>query len=410
MMTDRTSQKRPIRVIRIIDRLNIGGPSKHVVWLAAALNHGDFETTLVTGKVPSDEGDMRYFADAAGVTPVVIPQLSRTVTFSDFLVIFKLVRLFIEVCPHIIHTHKAKAGATGRIAAWIYRWMTPSCIWLQPRSCHVVHTFHGHIFHGYFSASRTRLALMLERMLSYFATDKIIALSWRQYDELVSRYRIGLPSQFRVIPLGLDLKEVPGGGLRREFGIQSEIPLIGFVGRLCEIKNLPMLLDAVHRLINSGIIAKLVIIGDGPLSRKLRAQVEQLGLSKSVFFTGFRKDTASLYSELDVVVLSSLNEGTPLTLLEAMAAGRAIASTEVGGVADLMGEFHMASERFTIWDHGVTVRSGDSEGLAQGLLYLITGTEERQAMGERGRTFVEQNYLVTRLVKDLVALYLELIS
>ena len=247
-------------------------------------------------------------------------------------------------------------------------------------------------------------------MLSYFATDKIIALSGRQYDELVSRYRIGLPSQFRVIPLGLDITECAGGGLRREFGIQSDIPLIGFVGRLCEVKNLPMLLDAAHRIISNGVTVKFLLIGDGLLSRQLRAQVEQLGLSKSVFFTGFRKDTASLYSELDVVVLSSLNEGTPLTLLEAMAAGRAIASTEVGGVADLMGEFHMASERFTIWDHGVTVRSGDSEGLAQGLLYLINGTRERQIMGKRGRIFVQENYLVSRLVKDLKALYVELVS
>ncbi len=409
-MTNRISQKRPIRVIRIIDRLNIGGPSKHVVWLTAALNHDDFETILVTGQVTPDEGDMRYFADAAGVTPVVIPQLSRTVTFSDFLVIFQLVRLFIQLRPHIIHTHKAKAGATGRIAAWIYRWMTPSCIWLQPRSCHVVHTFHGHIFHAYFSAARTRFVLMLERILSYVATDKIIALSWRQYDELVFRYRIGLPSQFRVIPLGLDLKEVPGGGLRGEFGIQSEVPLIGFVGRLCEIKNLGMLIEAVHRLINSGVHAKFILIGDGPLGRKLKAQVEQLGLAEYVFFTGFRKNTASLYMDLDVVVLSSLNEGTPLTLIEAMAASRAVASTEVGGVLDLMGQRHLASEHFTIWDHGVTVRSGDSEGLAQGLMYLINGKGERQAMGERGRIFVQENYSVSRLVKDLETLYLELKS
>lgn len=409
-MSDRIPPKSPIRIIRIIDRLNVGGPSKHVVWLTAALNHGNFETTLVTGKAQPDEGDMQYFADASGVKPVVIPQLSRAVTFSDVLVICKLFRLFLDVRPHIIHTHKAKAGATGRIAAWIYRWMTPSCLWLQPRSCHVVHTFHGHIFHAYFSASRTRVVLLLERMLSYCVTDKIIALSRRQYDDLVSRYRIGSPSQFRVIPLGLELHKVFGGGLRREFGIPAEIPLVGFVGRLCEIKNLPMLLDAVSRLLDRGVIAKFVLIGDGPLGRQLRTQVEQLGLSGSVFFTGFRKDTASLYLDLDIVVLSSLNEGTPLTLIEAMAAGRAVASTEVGGVADLMGQRHPGFDRFTIWDHGVTVRSGDSEGLAQGLSYLVNARGERQAMGERGRTFVQDNYSVSRLVRDLGALYVELRS
>jgi glycosyltransferase involved in cell wall biosynthesis len=353
---------------------------------------------------------MRYFADAAGVTPVVIPQLSRTVTFSDFVVIIKLVRLFLKIRPHIIHTHKAKAGATGRIAAWIYRWMTLSSTWLNPRACHVVHTFHGHIFHAYFSASKTRLALMLERMLSYFATDKIIVLSRRQNDELVLLYRVGTPSQFQIIPLGIDLKEVPGGGLRAEFGVPAEIPLIGFVGRLCEIKNLSMLLDAVHHLHSRGVIAKFVLIGDGPLGSALRIQVERLSLSGSVFFTGFRKDTASLYIDLDIVVLSSLNEGTPLTLIEAMAAGRAIASTEVGGVLDLMGQRHSVSERFTIWDHGVTARSGDSEGLAQGLVYLINGIKERQVMGQRGRAFVQQHHSVNRLVTDLMRLYVELVS
>jgi glycosyltransferase involved in cell wall biosynthesis len=410
-MTDRIAQERPIRVVRIIDRLNIGGPAKHVVWLTAALNQGDFQTTLVTGRVSPDEGDMRYFADAAGVTPVMIPEFGRAVTFHDFVVIFKLVRLFMKLRPHIIHTHKAKAGATGRIAAWIYRWMTPSCVWLHPRTCHVVHTFHGHIFHAYFSPPSTRLAIMLERMLAYFATNKIIALSRQQYEELVSQYRIGVPSQFRIVPLGLDVKEeVSEGGLRAELGIHSEMPLIGFVGRLCEIKNLTIFLDAAHRLLSRGVVVKFVLIGDGPSGSKLKTRVERLGLSGSVFFTGFRKDTASLYRDLDVVVLSSLNEGTPLTLIEAMAAGRAIASTEVGGVSDLMGQRHSGSEWFTIWDHGVTARSGDSEGLAQGLLYLINGSEERQAMGERGRAYVQENHLFSRLVRDIVNLYLELVS
>ena len=138
--------------------------------------------------------------------------------------------------------------------------------------------------------------------------------------------------------------------------------------------------------------------------------MEQRGLSESIFFTGFRKDTAALYVDLDVVALSSLNEGTPLTLIEAMAAARTVASTEVGGVLDLMGECHSSSGAFKIWDHGVTVRSGDSEGLAQGLVYLINNPRERQAMGERGRIFMQDNYRVSRLVRDLAGLYSELIA
>lgn len=405
-------EKRPIRVIRIIDRLNIGGPAKHVVWLTARLNDGDFQTTLVTGTVSSDEGDMHYFADAADVRPLVIPELSRKISLLDVFVVFKLVRLFFRLRPDIVHTHKAKAGATGRIAVLIYRCATLSCLWGRPRRCRVVHTFHGHIFHGYYSAAKSRMFLAIEQMLSKLATDRLITLSTLQYEELVSRYRVGLPSSFRVIPLGLDLEEIAieTAGFRKDYGIASEVPLIGFVGRFCEVKNLSMLLDVARCFRDQGVTAKFILIGDGHLRPSLMSRAEELGLAETVLFTGFRKGALSLYAELDVVVLTSVNEGTPLSLIEAMASGRPVASTEVGGVPDLMGRRCVVTKQFTIWDHGITVRSGDTSGLVEGLRYLLDNVSERQKMGERGKAFVHEKFVVGRLIEDVSALYRELNS
>src|SRR5262249_25619529 len=146
----RRSSASQLRVARIIDRLNIGGPSKHVVWLTAGLRAVGFETELITGTLATGEGDMSYFAKAAGVRPLVIDRMSREVGFCNILVIAKLLWQFLKLKPDIIHTHKAKAGAVGRVAGMIYKWATPSILRLRPRQCRIVHTYHGHIFHGYY--------------------------------------------------------------------------------------------------------------------------------------------------------------------------------------------------------------------------------------------------------------------
>ena len=427
-----------IRVVRIIDRLNVGGPAKHVVWLTAALNHGEFDSTLVTGTVPLGEGDMGYFAEETGVHPVVIRELSRELSIRDVLVIGKLFRVFLTLRPHIIHTHKAKAGATGRVAAWLYKWLTPSSLWLRPRRCHVVHTYHGHIFRGYYGPAKTRLFLAIERVLARFATDRIITVSDRQRREIAESYRVGRPEQYRVVPLGLDLSQIgeksakgeTGGtgererqesdfsrvsrfsrmsrSLREEFGIPSEVPLVGFVGRLCEVKNLPLFLEAARRLTIGGVRAMFMLIGDGHLRDTLETRARELELARTVLFTGFRRDALSLYQDLDVVALTSVNEGTPLTLIEGMAAGCAVASTEVGGVADLMGARQADLDGFTVWDHGITAPSGEAETFARGLRYLLEHPALRQAMGSRGRVFVHSRLSKERLARDMESLYREL--
>src|SRR5262249_54485750 len=209
------------------------------------------DTVHITGTIPPGEGYMDYFARAAGVRPLVIEELSRKITPRDAVVVVKLFWQLLRLRPDIVHTHKAKAGAVGRIAAMIYKWATPSMLRLRPRPCRIVHTYHGHIFHDYYGRVRTRLFVEIERALARACTDRVIVLSEGQSREISSKYRIGRPEQFLVIPLGFDLEEIQGAGacLREELGISEDQAVIGTVGRLCEIKNHEMFLNAAARML-----------------------------------------------------------------------------------------------------------------------------------------------------------------
>jgi glycosyltransferase involved in cell wall biosynthesis len=403
--------KQRIRVVRIIDRLNVGGPAKHVAWLSAGLNPELFETTLITGVAPPGESDMSYFAHAAGVEPLVIPEMSRELSLRDVVVVFKLLREFFRLKPQIIHTHKAKAGAAGRVAAMLYKWLTPSALRLRPRKCHVVHTYHGHIFHSYYGRAKTRLFLAIERALARFSTDRIVTISRQQRDEINLAFKVGRGAQFVVIPLGLDFAEAEDGEpgrFRQELELPLDRHLIGIVGRLCEVKNHEMLLDVAARLKRAGASAHFAIVGDGHLRPALEARVETLGLNDCVTFTGFREDALSLYADLDIAVLTSLNEGTPLTLIEAMSRGCPVAATEVGGVVDLMGAKRQSVNGFTVWDHGVTAPSRDFVAFSRGLQFLIDRPQLRQEMGDRGQHFVQTRLSKDRLIGDIERLYREL--
>lgn len=397
-----------ITVVRIIDRLNIGGPSKHVTWLTAGLDSTRFETTLITGTVPDGEGDMSYFAQQAGLEPIVISEMSREIGPRDIVVIAKIVRELWRVKPQIIHTHKAKAGAVGRSAALIYKW-------LHPGKCRVVHTYHGHIFHSYYSATKTKLFVIIERTLARVATDRIITISEQQRREIGEEFGVGNAAQHRVIPLGIDFNESPrgDGSLREEFGLPEDALLIGIVGRLCEVKNHEMFLEAAAQCLKeagSTSRAWFVIIGDGHLRGGLEARAKELGILDRVVFTGFRRDANALYEELDVVALTSLNEGTPLTVIEGMSRGRAVVATEVGGVVDLLGKRVGQEEALTIWEHGITVSSRDAAGFAEGMQYLIDRPELRREMGERGRAFVHERLSKERLIREIEGLYTELVG
>ncbi|MGH9754007.1 MAG: glycosyltransferase, partial [Blastocatellia bacterium] len=399
-----------ICVVRIIDRLNIGGPAKHVTWLTAGLDPERVETTLITGVVPESEGDMGYFARAAGVEPLVIEEMSRELNLGDVLVLFKILRALFRLKPHIVHTHKAKAGAVGRVAATIYKWLTPSALWLRPRKVGVVHTYHGHIFHSYYGAAKTRLFIAIERALARFCTDRIVAISERQRDEICRKFKVGRFEQFTVIPLGIDFDEIGSrrGRLRREIEVGAGDVLVGAVGRLCEVKNHAMLIESAAKMKIAG--TAFVIVGDGHLRAELETRAAAAGLDGRVTFTGFRDDAASLYADFDIAALTSLNEGTPLTLIEAMACGCALVSTEVGGVADLMGRRWETLDGFTVWDHGVTAPSRDVEAFTNGLRYLIEHPSLRREMGARGRAFALSMLSKERLIGDIEDLYCSLMA
>ena len=399
-----------IRVVRIIDRLNVGGPAKHVTWLTAGLDPGRFESALITGVVPESEGDMGYFARAAGVEPIIIDEMSRELSLGDVVALFKILRALFRLKPHIVHTHKAKAGAVGRVATLIYKWLTPSALWLRPRKVSVVHTYHGHIFHSYYGAAKTRIFIAIERALARFGSDRIVAISEAQRDEICRKFKVGSFEQFLVIPLGIDFDEIRGraGRLREETGVGPEGALIGVVGRLCEVKNHAMLIESAAKLRAENVNAHLAVVGDGHLRAELEAQARAAGVAGSVTFTGFRDDAASLYADSDIAALTSLNEGTPLTLIEAMGCGCAVAATEVGGVVDLMGGRRETLDGFTVWDHGVTAPSRDVAAFANGLRFLIERPRLRREMGERGRDFVSSRLSKERLIGDIDDLYSDL--
>ena len=403
-----------MKIVRIIARLNVGGPARHVVWLTEALRDDEFSSTLVAGSVPPGEDDMSYFAEQAGVTPVYLREMSRELSISDLISIWKLYRIITVEKPDVIHTHTAKAGTVGRIAAFAYRWLTLKTLIGKPRPLKVVHTFHGHIFHSYYGRLKTKIFLMIERSLARFATDKIIVLSTEQLDEINSTFKVGHRSQFRIVPLGVDTDPLLPSAkdrddIRNEIGAAVDDVVIGFVGRLTEIKNLTLLLEAATRFRGDDKV-RFVIVGDGNLRQELERETESLGIMSIVRFLGNRTDVASVYNGLDIVALSSLNEGTPLSLIEAMAASKAVISTAVGGVPGLVGKVSKTADGFVICERGIRVDTFDPDDYAQGLRYLIDDSGARTAMGARGAEYIRTNYSKERLITDITDLYRELIN
>ena len=397
------SEERPARIVRIIARLNVGGPAKHVTWLTAALQNANYHSLLVAGTVPAGEEDMGYFADDAGVTPFYIPEMSREISLNDAVTVWKLYRLFLRERPDIVHTHTAKAGTVGRVAGFFYRWLTPGTLVGRPRACKFVHTYHGHVFHSYYGRGRTRLFLAIERMLARLITDRLIVVSEQQGVEIGNDFRVGRQGQIKVVPLGLDLSVFADHASRRErfreeLGIDDETVLVGIVGRLTEIKNHRMFLNSIARL-KGQTRMRFVVIGDGSLRENLEQQARSLGLQSDVIFTGGRRDPEYFYPALDIVALTSLNEGTPLTLIEAMANARPVVATSVGGVVDLLAD-----------GRGICVPSGDEEAFASALKELAADRQLQKDLGARGLEFVERVYRKERLVEDIKRLYGELLN
>lgn len=382
----------PHKIVRIIARLNIGGPAINATLLTSGLNHGQFATTLIAGTVGPGEGDMSYYAKQCGVRPRYLPELGPELGWGDDArALAKLVPLMMREQPAIVHTHTAKAGALGRAAAIVGR--VPI----------IVHTFHGHVFRGYFTERTTQALLKIERALAA-RSSAIIALSERQRDELVDEFAIAPRAKVHVVPLGFDLTpflraERHCGRLRRELGVADDARLIGIIGRLVGIKNHDLFLRAAvltrARLRN----AHFVIVGDGPLRGELQAQAQQLGLSDCVHFIGWRQEMTPVYADLDVVALTSRNEGTPVALIEAQAAGVPVVATNVGGVGDTI------ADGVTGW-----LTAEEPLAVAERLVQVLEDSRFLASAGARGRALARERYSQERLLVDMERLYLQLLA
>ncbi len=387
-MNEQNVQHNPIRVVRFVARLNVGGPAIHTILLTKFLSTSRFDSTLITGQISPTEGDMSYFAEEHGVVPQIIPELGREIQWRrDLIALWKMFRLLRKLRPTIVHTHTAKAGMLGRLAAK-----------LAGVPC-IVHTFHGHVFHSYFSPRKTRIFLEIERVLAHW-TDAIITLSPAQRAEILS-YRIGTPDKVQAIGLGLELQKFVAckklrGKIRRELDIADETPLVGLIARLVPIKGLHYFLEAAASVLKHIPHAQFVIAGDGELREELEQLTRHLNILNNVHFLGFRRDLPEIYADLDLTVLSSLNEGLPVALIEAMASGTPVVSTDVGGVGDLI-----QPER-----SGILVPAKNSEALAAGIgNALALSPKKRREMGLSAQRSVYPKYHIDTLIHNIATLY-----
>ncbi len=386
-----------------MNRLIIGGPALNATYLTRYMP-SEYETLLVTGGREAHEQDATHLTEDLGIEPYVIGQMRRTIDpaadRSAYLEMKKLIRKF---KPDIVHTHAAKSGAIGRLAA---------------RACNVpviVHTFHGHVFHSYFNKWKTGAFIRIERYLARRSSG-IIAISDLQKKELAHAYRICPAEKIRIIPLGLDLqkfcvdREQKRKAFREEYQIADDETAIGIIGRIVPVKNHELFVAAAAKLrAAAGGKIRFIVIGDGDMRQQMEAAWHQADIDytyhsdrperATAVCTSWRTDMDTVLAGLDIIALTSHNEGTPVSLIEAQAAGKPVVSTRVGGVADVVLEN----------ESGFITEPGNAALMSDALLRFVREPALRQQFGERGYRHVMERYSYQRLVADTAAYYDQLL-
>lgn len=371
--------------------MNVGGPSLHVLHLTKGLSERGFETRLAVGEPQPIEGSMIGLARDAGINPVLIPGLDRPIHLGRDLVAFwNIVREMRRFQPHIVHTHTAKAGILGRLAA--------ICCGVPV----IAHTFHGHVFTGYFSPAASQGIMGFERLLARM-TDLIVVLSPGLRDDLMHRLRLPRSGKVRIVPLGLDLPPLTtlprhSAGWRKQFRLAPGALLLGIVARLVPVKNHLLLLEVFARLAAEDSRLHLAIVGGGESEPEIRHRVTELGLSGRVFLTGIEHDISRVYADLDLLLLVSRNEGTPVVLIEALAAGCPVAATDVGGVREVLDNGRFGA-----------VLPTDAPALKAAVQDVIRQLPDRERRSQDFRVTTAERYGVAALLDSLSGMYKELL-
>jgi glycosyltransferase involved in cell wall biosynthesis len=375
--------------VRVIARLNVGGPARQVCFLHQHLGER-FLTILIAGKVDEDEADMSYLLQSqTGVR--WLESLSRPVRiWQDLRTFFKLLSLLRQEKPDILHTHTAKAGALGRVAGFLLG--VPV----------IVHTYHGHVFAGYFGRWKTRLVIMVERMLNRITT-RVIAISDSQAQELSEVYNVVKRAKVSVIRTGHDLSSYRSGGdsgkLRERLGLSSNHKIVVWAGRMVPIKNVRLLAEIICAAAKEDPSLHFVIVGDGPD----RTMFQQLIGDTRATLLGWQSDMSEIWRQADIALGTSLNEGTPAAFIEAMAAGKPFVSTDVGGVLDLTVNARKVNGQI-VADNAMLCTSSAKE-LLSCIMQITSDPTLASKMGESGREFVEHYYTAEQMAANHSNLY-----
>ena len=385
------------RILRILNRFNLGGPTYNAAYLSKYMP-SEFETLLIGGQKAESEASSLHITEDLGLDPIVIPTMLRELNpKKDYESYLKIKEIIADFKPDIVHTHASKAGALGRLAA------------INSDVPHLVHTFHGHVFHGYFNPVKTKMYKTVERYLAK-KTDRIVTISNIQKTELGVEHRICPLDKIEVIPLGFDLdrfqvnQEENRNTFRIKYQLKEDTVAIGIIGRLVPIKNHELFLKGIQFIKkNSKIKIQAFIIGDGESRNTIEEQAKKLGLSfdnkantgVDILFTSWIKKVDAALSGLDLVALTSLNEGTPVSLIEAQAAEKAIVTTNVGGIENVVlpNKSALLSE------------IDDENGFCENLIKLVDDSIMRMEFSKAGKDFVFNNFHYNRLVKDTSELY-----